>query len=186
METPHQSPPDPSQAPESPEKVWDYRRRTIANNVAESYRGTPHVNRLCLKGEGIDCIHFVLEILTSAGVVPRFRLPFYDERLGAFRARNVLEDLFHIHFYVTSHDPYSTPEFGDIVISQCGRQANHIGIMLDGWFWHVASGGFCSPEDWNAWKGRAQSLLRFQQIGLRADPNRLRWHDIKTLADRAN
>jgi cell wall-associated NlpC family hydrolase len=169
---------------ESQEKVWTARRRVIASNTAEAFRGTKHVNRLALPGEGVDCIHFVMAVLEAAEIVPRFQLPFYDERLGSFRARNVMEDLFNMHFHVSIHQPINPPEFGDVVICKCGRQANHVGIVLDGWLWHVPANGYCIPEDWGHWQHRVQSLIRFNATGLKADPNGLRWSQIKGLADR--
>jgi len=140
-----------------------------------------------LAGEGVDCINFVMAILEGSGVLPRTPLPFYDERLGSFRARNVMEDLFLRFFHAEAHEPEwnnGCPEFGDVVICKCGRQSNHVGIILDGWFWHVPSKGFCSPEPWPFWQFRAQRLVRFTQIGRREDPAGLRWRDIKGLADR--
>jgi cell wall-associated NlpC family hydrolase len=184
MEATHMRNDETTEATQPPEKVWTARRRVIANNTAEAFRGTKHVNRLALPGEGVDCIHFVMAVLEAAGVVPRFRLPFYDERLGSFRARNVMEDLFEMHFFVSIHPAEAAPEFGDVVICKCGRQSNHVGILLDGWLWHVPSNGYCIPEDWSHWHHRTQSLIRFATTGLKSDPHQLRWRQIKALADR--
>lgn len=125
-----------------------------------------------------------MAVLESAGVVPVFRLPNYDERLGSFRERNVMEDLFATHFHVERHDVTVTPQFGDVVVCSCGRQSNHVGILMDGWFWHVASQGICLPDSWGQWQHRSQAILRFTATGYRKDPKGLRWRDIKGLADR--
>lgn len=155
-------------------------------NMAEVFRGTPHKNRLCLPGEGVDCIHFVIAVLASAGVIPRIRLPFYDERLGSFRAHNVMEDLFLMHFHAQRLDADEPVEFGDVVVCSCGRQTNHIGIILDGgWFWHVPGKGICFPDSLGVWRHRTQCLLRMTGTGLKRDPRGLRWRDIKALADTA-
>lgn len=183
METIHQPHPQSSETTQPPEAIWDWQRREKASAVAERYRGTRHINRLNIPGEGVDCINFVMSVLAGAGIIPRVRLPYYDERLGSFRRRNVIQDIFEIHGFVEAHDPTEQPEFGDVVICQCGRQSNHVGIILDGWFWHVPAGGFCSPEEWTIWKYRSQALLRFTHTGLRNDPHKLRWADIKGLAD---
>lgn len=165
-------------------QVWTPGRRIAATNTAESFRGTPHRNRLCRPGEGVDCIHFVMAVLQGAGIVPPIRLPFYDERLGSFRARNVMEDLFLMHFKAVAVDPDCHPAFGDVVICSCGRQSNHVGILLNGWLWHVPGKGICLPEAWGACRHRTQSLVRFYGTGLTKDPKGLRWRDIKGLADR--
>lgn len=141
-----------------------------------------------MPGEGVDCINFVMAILEESEVVPRGkRLPFYDERLGSFRARNVMEDLF-VRFLHTRPVDVGTvldvPEFGDVVICQCGKQTNHVGIVLDGWMWHVTSKAFVLPEPWEIWRHRSQRLIRFIDFGWKEDPHGLRWDDIKGLADR--
>lgn len=119
----------------------------------------------------------MLSVLRSAGLIPYHRLPFYDERLGSFRARNVMGPLFCRFFHADMHPP-EAPAFGDVVVCQCGRQSNHVGIVLDGWFWHVPAQGFVSVEAWGAWQHRAETLVRFTAPGLRSDPERLTWKEI--------
>lgn len=153
--------------------------------TAERYRGTRHGNRLDLPGEAVDCINFVLAVLRGAGVLPAVQLPFYDERLGSFRARNVMGELFERHFHASLHPSEALPEFGDVIVCRVGRQSNHVGIVLDaGWFWHVPAQGFCSPEAWGAWQHRAERYVRFTATGLRDDPAKLKWREIVTMADR--
>lgn len=179
--------------------VWTPERRQRAQEAAQRFQGTPHRNRICLPGEGVDCIHFVLAVLQAAGVTPHHRLPFYDERLGAFRQRNVMEAVFLRFLDAEALPPDSPQAFGDVVICQCGRQSNHVGIVLENdlptrespgrgqltttAFWHVPARGFVGPDDWGQWRDRVQSLIRIRSVGLRGDPGKLTWREIRTMAD---
>lgn len=153
------------------------------------FLGTPHFNRLAIAGEGVDCVNLVMEILIGAGIVERTRLPFYDERLGALRRRNVIEDIVMTHLHVDRIDPQEDPAFGDVVICRCGRQTNHVGMIMAGdpvMMVHVPAEGFVSLEDWTVWRHRAQSLLRIRAPGYRADPSKLTWQAVRGMADLPN
>ena len=152
-------------------EVWTEARRTAARLACQAYAGTPHVNRLALPGEGVDCVHFVLAVLMAAGLVPaETRLPAYDERLGRLRERNVIEDILLAHLHSA---PAAFPAFGDIVVCKCGRQTNHVGIVIDGEFWHVPGKGRCGPEALENWRPRIQRFIRILAPGLKADPGEL-------------
>lgn len=151
--------------------VWTLARRADAVAVATEYAGTPHRNRMALPREGVDCIHFVAAVLHGAGVIPWPRLPAYDERLGALRARNVIEDILLEHLHA---ERIEEPEFGAIVVCKCGRQTNHVGIVLDdGQMWHVPGRGTCGPEAVADWRDRVQAFIRITAVGLKADPGEL-------------
>lgn len=156
--------------------VWTPERRRSARATCKKWAGIQHLNRRAVPGIGIDCVNFVLEVLFDAGVCERRPLPFYDERLGSLRDHNVIEDLFVEHFHAA---PAMLPIFGDIVVCKCGRQTNHVGIMIDGMMWHVPGRGRVGPESWDAWSPRVQSLVRLEGTGYRNDPSGLTWDGIK-------
>ncbi len=152
-------------------ELWTAERQLAARLACRAYAGTPHVNRLNLPGEGVDCVHFVLAVLTAAQLVPAgIRLPAYDERLGRLRERNVIEDILLAHLHC---ERIEGPEFGALVVCKCGRQSNHVGIAIDGDLWHVPGKGRCGPEAIGPWIPRVQSFLRITAPGLRADPAEL-------------
>lgn len=159
-------------------EVWTEERKALARAECQRWAGTPHVNRVAVPGVGIDCIRLLIEILIGAGLYERRQLPFYDERLGALRTRNIIEDLFTSHLHANSLPPTASPAFGDLVVCQCGRQTNHVGMIIDGAFWHVPGRGRVGPESWEAWKGRVQSLVRITAPGFKADPGALTWAEI--------
>lgn len=159
--------------------VWTPERQAKARKEASRWAGTKHQNRLALPGEGIDCVHFVFEVVIAAGICPRFPIAFYDERLGALRERNIIEDLLLSHLHAESHPPDEPPAFGDLVVAKCGRQTNHVGIILDGEMWHVPGRGRVGPAGWADWKPRTQSLVRITETGFIQDPAALTWAAIK-------
>lgn len=182
--------------PAKPEVIWTPDRQARARRTMGDFLGTRHMNRLCLPGEGVDCVNLVLVILTGAGIIPKPTLPFYDERLGSLRQRNVIEDIVATHLHVKRVPPTVSdgvgdefaPHFGDIVICRCGRQTNHVGIIMDQpgaplSMCHVPALGFVSLEDWQAWKPRTQALLRITATGFKADPSKLTWQAVRGMAD---
>lgn len=160
--------------------IWTEQRIFAAIASARKWGGTPHYNRIAVHGTGIDCVHFVSEVLSAAGVIPiGFPMPFYDERLGMLRNRNVIEDVLLHYLHAEAHPP-EDPQFGDVVVCQCGRQTNHIGIIIEGSMWHVPGRGRCGPSAWVNWKHRTQSLIRITSDGFRVDPSGLTWEQIRT------
>lgn len=169
--------------------LWTPERRASAQTAARRFQGTPHRNRLCLPGEGVDCINFVLAVLQAAGITPHHRMPFYDERLGALRRHNVMETIFLRFLDAEALGPDTPPEFGDLVVCKCGRQTNHVGIFLQAErdaqlaMWHVPARGFVGPDDWGQWRERVQSLIRIRSAGLLGDPGKLTWREIRGVSD---
>ncbi len=153
--------------------IWTPERQAAARATATKFGGTPHRSRMNLPGVGVDCIHFVAAVLTETGLIPPPRLPAYDERIGALRARNIIEDILLEHLHAESLGPEAEPAFGDIVICTCGRQTNHVGIVIDGQMWHSPGRGYCGPEAVANWRRRIQSFIRITGPGLKADPGEL-------------
>ncbi len=161
--------------------IWTEERKTLARDVCNLYAGTPHRARVAIPGRragGVDCIHFVDRVLVGAGIIPEHTLPGYDDRAGVFRQRNIIEDILVRHLAAEILPPDAPAEFGDIVICKVGRQSNHVGIVIDGDFWHVPGGGNCGNEALANWRARIQSLLRVTGTGLLADPSTLRASEI--------
>lgn len=161
--------------------LWTPERIELALAEARAWQGTPHKNRVALRGQGVDCIRFVCQVLAAAGVIEVPRFPFYDERLGVLRARNVIEDILLAHLDATACEPVE-PQDGDVVVCRCGRQTNHVGIFLAGDMWHVPGKGAVGPEPWGPWEARAQSLVRIHSTGYKVPPGTLTWDAIRALA----
>lgn len=154
------------------ETIWTDERKEGARAVCRRFAGTPHRNRMAVPGKngGVDCIHFVIQVMIGAGVIPKVKLPAYDERMGIWRERNIIEDIILQYAAGDSLPPETPEEFGDIVICAVGRQTNHVGIIVDGVMWHVRGQGYCGFEPLVVWKDRTQSLIRLTATGLIRDP----------------
>lgn len=163
-------------------EAWTPERLALARIELEAWAGTPHRNRVAIKGQGVDCIRLVCQVLFAAGIVPEPpRFPYYDERLGVLRARNIIEDILVAHLHASSQDT-STPKPGDIIVCNCGRQTNHVGLYLDGQMWHVPGKGMVGPEPWDTWAPRTQSLVRIHATGYKVQPGTLTWERIRSMA----
>ncbi len=164
-------------------EVWTPERQEKARKAVHSWAGTPHKNRLRVKGLGVDCVNFMHAVLIEAEVVEFSRLPFYDERLGALRKTNLIEGIILAHVTATVHPP-EDPQFGDLVICKCGRQTNHVGVIIDGEVWHCPFGSGVGPESWDdRWRSRTQSLVRITKPGYTKSPGSLTWPDIQKIID---
>lgn len=158
--------------------IWTIEAKEKARTACREWQGTPHRNRVALKGEGVDCVKFVIEVLVAAGIMTRPALPRYDERLGLLRKHNVIEDILCHYLHAEAHEPADCPAWGDVVICTVGQQSNHVGIIVDGMVWHCPGRGAVGPEGWEDWKPKTQSLVRIRETGYRAEPT-LTWDQIR-------
>ncbi len=152
--------------------VWTPERINFARMAAKRWAGTPHKNRIAVPGPagGVDCIRFVFEVVTAAGILKPFALPHYREALGLLRASNVMETLMREYAQCESVDVegrQTVPEFGDVAIFQCGEQSNHTGIVIDGDVWHVPGKGRVGPDAWVNIAPKLQRLMRFTDTGFK-------------------
>lgn len=162
--------------------IWTPERQEAARAECRRWAGTPHMNRISVPGQGIDCIRFVFEVVIAAGILERFDLPCYRESLGILRASNVMEALMREYgnsepVDLSGRD--AVHEFGDVAIFQCGAQSNHAGIVVDGAVWHVPGKGRVGPEAWVNVAPKLQRLMRFTAPGFRQDIRTLTWDKIK-------
>lgn len=158
--------------------VWTPERRQRAIAYAHDMRGTPHVDRIAIKGVGIDCVHFVSGVIIASGISESFRLPFYKPQWGIGRRNNVLErvTLDCLHCHVIDEREYL--QFGDIAIFKVGRQSNHVGVILDGDLWHVRLGRMVEPEPVTIpLLQTLQAAIRIDATGLKKRPESLTIQD---------
>lgn len=125
-------------------------------------------------GVGIDCIHFVREVLISAGLSERFECPYYLPRWGLGRGNNVMERLI-LKCFNAEIVPFGEPLRNlDILVFAVGRQSNHCGIVLDGQCWHSQALRCVHPIPINSeLMERLQSIVRINKPGLRFRPENL-------------
>lgn len=162
--------------------MWSQEQKQLANQACHEWSGTRHVNRIAVKGEGVDCVRFVAEILVAAGIIERPEFPRYDERLGVLRKHNIIEDILLQHLHAERIEPADGAQFGDIVVCSVGRQTNHVGIIAgdDLAMWHAPAKGSVGPANWIEWMPRTQSLVRLTAPGYRKVPA-LKWDEIQKM-----
>lgn len=151
-----------------------------ARECAKLWLGTPHHDRMAKVGAGIDCIHFVREILIAGGMTDPFKCPYYLPRWGIGRGNNVLERLL-LKCYDAAVVPFGKPlKNGDIFIFAVGKQSNHCGIVLDGECWHSQARHVVHPMKITPdILERLQSVVRIKKPGLRFRPELLTSEDFK-------
>lgn len=132
-------------------------------------------------GVGIDCIHFVREIMISGGLSQPFELPYYVPRWGIGRGNNVMERLL-LKCFSAEPVPFhmERPADGDILIFQVGRQSNHCGIVIDGQCWHSQASYVVHPDPINPeLLTRLQAVVRVKECGPRFRPEDLTEEDFR-------
>ncbi len=151
-------------------EIWTPERQALARAEAKSWLGTPHKDRLNIKGVGVDCINFVYEVLIAAGVLERALLGGYDTIVGLHEVTHKLKNAFKACAKLDEF-PIDDPQFGDVVIFQEGKFSAHSGIYLDGMIYHALAGGVVTASLYAEWRRRLDSLLRFTETGLQAEPS---------------
>ena len=137
---------------------------------ARRWIGTPHANRMAVVGIGIDCIHYVREIMVAGGVCDRFTVPHYSDRLGQGLESNFMERLLMACFFVELVPKDEEPQDGDIIIFKVGRQSNHCGMFFAGEVWHAVARSWVKNDPLEHWRDKVQSFLRITALGCRRRP----------------
>lgn len=159
---------------------WTEKEKQALRDSVESWRGTPHLHRRAIKGNGIDCVYFVAAALVEAGVVEPFtRLPSYPTAWGFMTSENALGD--GLSQVLTANRLRPTGfAFGDLVVFKAGRNSNHAGIIVDGRLWHVMTGGTVQPSLIARHIFGIQEIIRIRERGWRIDPSKIRINDLNS------
>lgn len=159
----------------TPESIWTPERQAAALAAAETFRGTPHMQRRREAGRGVDCVQFVIAVLQASGVLPDFQWPQYRQDIGFRIGRNQLGDLMREVFYAESIEVAGwEPKTGDVGIFKCGKTSNHCGIIIGGRFWHVTTTSPTHDVSPRVVTGHLQEVVRFSRAGLKSEPRNLK------------
>jgi len=151
--------------------IWTPEATARAIAFCREFEGTPHMQRRLRAGRGADCVRFTVGVIQAAGIVPGFVWPTYSQSYGYGAAKNWLAAEFLRTTY--SHSiaiPDWQPATGDVGIFKVGRTANHIGIVVEGRFWHVTVGRAVHDCNTDACRALLQEVIRIDKPGLRAKP----------------
>jgi len=120
------------------------RRKPAANSreaicaIARSWLGTPYHHMGRMKGVGVDCAMFPLEVYREAGLIGDIGIPFYPPDWHLHRAEEVY--LYVVEKYAQEIALPGAPEIAtlattaaapDFVLYQFGRTWSHGAIILD-------------------------------------------------------
>lgn len=154
---------------------WTPERTALALQFCLRFEGTPHMQRRLQPGRGADCVRFVVGAIQAAGILPPFRWPGYPQDHGLHDRRNWLAGIFLDHSHSESLAiPDWKPETGDIGIFRVGRVSNHVGLVLEGRFWHVTTARPVHHCALATVTPRLQEAIRLTATGLRKPPEDIR------------
>lgn len=161
-------------------ETWSLAARLRALEAADHWQGQPHANRIAVHGRGIDCLHFVREILTASRVLPSFRFPFYSPNWGVGRDENIVAEMFALCCHAERLEPTAPAQFGDVAIFRVGHQSNHVGILLDdGLVWHVRARDTVRPEHIDDIRPELEALIRITAPGFKRQPETITAEELK-------
>ena len=93
---------------------------------AESWLRTPYHHMGSVKGAGVDCGQFLIEVYYAVGLAPKIDTGHYPSDWHFHRSEEVY--LGWVQAHSTSTD---TPKAGDVALFKFGRCISHGGIMID-------------------------------------------------------
>ena len=154
--------------------IWTPERRQLALESLNRWHGTPHRNRIAIRGVGVDCIKLVDEVFHDAGVFPRCNFTGYDLDSGMWGQSSKLQDalLKCLHAVWVEKDF----EFGDIFILKTGKRSAHCGIYTDdGYVWHSLGHRSVTRSDFALWRHEILGMVRLVKPGFRLNPDNIRF-----------
>lgn len=103
--------------------------REAVCRIARSWLGTPYHHMGRIKGVGVDCAMFPLEVYREARLIAEIAIPFYPPDWHLHRSEEIyLKIVQQRASELLSHE---APKPGDFVLYQFGRTWSHGAIVLD-------------------------------------------------------
>lgn len=141
--------------------IWTEERKQLAREACAYWQGTPHAHWMRNHGIGIDCIHFVVDVLERAGVANDIEIPRYSNNIGMKGADEKLIKEFSDRFPVEIvKEPY---EFGDILIFDPRISINHIALLIDGMVWHSLAKQAVDVYPFDNYKRAVRGAMRLKE-----------------------
>jgi NlpC/P60 family putative phage cell wall peptidase len=126
----------------------------------ESWLGTPFRHWCGVKGQGVDCIHFVVRVLEATAGVGPLRIPEYSRDWHRHQDASLLLD--GIRRQLPAAEVCGDPEDGDVLLFKFGRTASHSSIFCGGRLWHSVTGAGVVAVSWpdRMWRRRFRAMFR--------------------------
>jgi len=97
--------------------------------IARLWPGTPYHHMGRMKGVGVDCAMFPLEVYREAGLIADIEIPFYPPDWHLHRSDEIYLKI--VQQRASELQSHETPQPGDFVLYQFGRTWSHGAIVLD-------------------------------------------------------
>lgn len=156
--------------------IWTGERKITAHASLEAWKGTPHHNRIAIRGVGVDCIKFVCKIYSEAGIFPDIDFHGYSVDDGMWKESTRLQDtmLRCLHSeWVPSDQQF---EFGDIAIFKTGDRSAHCGFVTgEDYVWHALGHRMVTKSDMCLWRRAIIGVVRVTQEGYIVRPDKLKF-----------
>lgn len=141
----------------------DEQKQKALGEILSSWEGTPFRHWCGVKGEGCDCIHFVVRVLEEIGYLRagRVKIPWYPHDWHLHNDEELL--LKGLRKYLIYEDvACNNPVNGDIILFNFGKTNAHTAFFLDDHLYHavLGVGVLCSPWTEKAWYKRRQKGIR--------------------------
>jgi cell wall-associated NlpC family hydrolase len=94
--------------------------------LARRWLGTPYHHMGRVRGAGVDCAMFPLEVYRAAGIIPDIDLPYYPQDWMLHRSEEIFLQI--VQQYASEVE---RPEPGDLVLYRFGRCFAHGAIVID-------------------------------------------------------
>lgn len=124
----------------------------------ESWKGTPFVHNSCIKGGGVDCVHFPNQVFVNIGAITSAKFPErYVYRGGGIEMREIMEAAiatvpqFDLVFHAERLPVVPDIRRGDMLMISTGKAMHHLSVVgQPPQLWHcldkVALGNIADPE----------------------------------------
>lgn len=131
---------------------------------ARTWKGTPFMGHVRVKGIGCDCVGLVVGVLMKLGAIPKdIALPAYTLGSGSHMEYSLVCGWIENSGLFTAEAPAQP---GDIVGLKLGRVVHHVGIVTsEATFIHAVEkhGVIESRLDAPPWENRVKSIWRLKQ-----------------------
>lgn len=111
------------------EQAWAIQEGYARDRVVEealTWEGTPYHHAASIKGAGVDCGTFLIEVYSAAGVIKKFKPRQYSRQFHLHR-----DEEWYKAYVEEWASPVDTPQRGDVVLFKVGRLYSHGAICIE-------------------------------------------------------
>lgn len=142
--------------------------------ILNEWEGTPHRHFCSVKGKGIDCTLFILEVFKELGVAQKrvrekylkMRYQNYPPDRSLHSKEEVLLELLRSIPGVKEIGKLTMPKNGDVCCYQFGWSTSHMSIFFEGRIWHSIDKVGVYPESFmrDKFYKRLSTIFRCMEV----------------------